>query len=179
MLLHSWTRGLQNCQRSKIWLETVTCGSFATPWAERKALNLVVTIPPQGWNSIFNVVYLDTKYPNLHCAYLVRYFFPNLSSILLQITKLFSIITRLGFKLTVIIKTFTNFRDLMGLVSEIGNRGSSLFAGEPNNKSSNDTIEADLDNTTNIYATVQKVFCGRDLSPDEASGTLLGGSKSQ
>ena len=75
---------------------------------------------------------------------------------------------------------FTSCSDLMGLVSEIGNRGSSLFA-ESNNKSSNDTLEEtnELDNATNIYATVQKVFCGRDLSPDEASGTLLGGSKSQ
>ena len=77
------------------------------------------------------------------------------------------------------IKLFTNSSDLMGLVSEIGSRGSSLFAA-PNSKSSNDTMEqSEMENATNIYATVQKVFCGRDLSPDEASGTLLGGSKSQ
>ena len=72
------------------------------------------------------------------------------------------------------------FRDFFGLVQEIGNRGSSLFDTKSNStKSSNDTIGAELDNATNIYSTVQKVFCGRDLSEEEASGTLFGGSKSQ
>lgn len=70
---------------------------------------------------------------------------------------------------------------MFGLFSEIGNRGSALFDGDggTSKSSSNDTIDAELDNATNIYATVQKVFCGRDLSPEEASGALFGGSKSQ
>ena len=68
----------------------------------------------------------------------------------------------------------------MGLASDLSRRGSSLFNSETSNsKSSNDTIENDLDNATNIYATVQKVFCGRDLSKEQASGSLFGGSKSQ
>ena len=77
---------------------------------------------------------------------------------------------------------FACFRDFLGLLSEIGNRGSFLFGNEAkasNSSRSNDTIGAELDNATNIYATVQKVFCGRDLSSEEASGTLFGGSKSQ
>ena len=48
-----------------------------------------------------------------------------------------------------------------------------------NRNSSNETLTDELENATNIYAKLQKVVCGRDLTSEEASGSLLGGSASQ
>ena len=70
------------------------------------------------------------------------------------------------------------FRDFSSLISEVGNRGSALLAAEARDES-NGTLTEELENATNIYAKLQKVICGRDLSSEEASGSLLGGSSTQ
>ena len=71
-------------------------------------------------------------------------------------------------------------RDFSSLLSELGNRGSALLASSENGRNeSNGTLTEELENATNIYAKLQKVICGRDLSSEEASGSLLGGSTTQ
>jgi len=68
--------------------------------------------------------------------------------------------------------------DFSSLLSELGNRGSALLVAEARDES-NGTLTEELENATNIYAKLQKVICGRDLSSEEASGSLLGGSSNQ
>ena len=76
------------------------------------------------------------------------------------------------------IKIYLFFRDFSSLLSELGNRGSALLVAEARDES-NGTLTEELENATNIYAKLQKVICGRDLSSEEASGSLLGGSSNQ
>ena len=72
----------------------------------------------------------------------------------------------------------SNFRDIVDLASEIGTRSTSLFEdSEP--IATNETLDDSLNNATRMYARVQKVVCGRDLSPEEVSGAFFGNRKGQ